>query len=484
MDNSPPRNNSLQKKLLSRYQSRSERGPVDYLGRRLYYDIKELKERNLELDPQWITIWNELNKKIDRRYLPINYWNEIESAIKSIKIIDDEIFKIRLSPTDQVTFLLGAGASVPSNIPAVNGLLSELWDRARRIGREDIDKLIEWCTEHRVTNIEDLLTAAYISNFAAQKESVISLLNYFLFSGGQKADDSDEEYYMRRPLTKESQIDVSSISFIQDTLQTLFSLLTSTMIHAKPNKAHESIVDLVKKHKKISIITTNYDGCMDEAILRANLTIKDMSQIKENKNDSENDSVELIKMHGSINWTYCDSCQDVRSFDLLKLKEAYEKDTLSYPVMGICKNCGGLRKPMLVPPLSFKFINFPNLIDLWNSAKNSIFDSSYIVAVGYSFSEADTYITKLISQSMAIHKNQKIIIVTTDTALTSLLRKRFESHIDSFDPKRILQANESCELILPKILPSFTNTSLESLGRKKRGRPSNYSTYYSTSEEE
>ena len=224
------------------------------------------------------------------------------------------------------------------------------------------------------------------------------------------------------------------------------------MIPASPNNIHEAIVKFIEKHKNTSIITTNYDGCMDEAILKRGLHIKKTLGIE---NDGDMDAVELIKMHGSINWAYCESCQDVCEFDLLKLKEMYEKDILSYPVIGICKNCQGSRRPFLVPPLSFKFLMFPNLVDIWNSAKLTIESADYLIVIGYSFSEADTYITKLISRSMSMHNNQKMIVINTNGILVPTLRERFSSHIEEFDTKRILTACSKAEEVFPTLVDSF-----------------------------
>jgi len=422
----------------------------------IYRLLKFLREKPEDepLDPRWMNIWEEKYKRYAHRSAPLHIIRYIEEEIvqsPKVKAIDEEVWEIKINDDIKVTFLLGAGASAPSDIPTVDKLLSELWKRARKIGREDLDRLAKWCSERDINNIEDLLTAAYISYFAARNRNITSLLGYFIFSGGREL--SEEVYFLqRRRLPRSPEIDVSSISFLQDTLQTLFGLLTSTMISASPNPTHQAIVDFIKTHKNTSIITTNYDGCIDEALLRDGIPLK--GTISGEKGDSS-DAIQLIKMHGSINWAYCDSCQDVREFDLLELKEAYEKDKLSYPVMGICKNCGGLRRPLLVPPLSFKFLMFPNLIDIWNSASQSIEEADYLIIVGYSFAEADTYITKIISISMSLKENQKMIIVNTDPNLVPTLRDRFSAHIDGFNEKRILKACESSEKILPDILRSM-----------------------------
>jgi NAD-dependent SIR2 family protein deacetylase len=178
----------------------------------------------------------------------------------------------------------------------------------------------------------------------------------------------------------------------------------------------------------------------------------------------ERDDIKLIKMHGSINWAYCDSCQDVRQFALLELKKAFEEDRLSYAVIGICKTCGGQRRPLLVPPLAFKFMMFPNLVSLWNSARRAIESANLIIVVGYSFSEADTYITKMVSRSLAVKADQKLIVVDINAKLVPALKDRFSAHIDDFDERRVLQVVSSCDTILPKILQSLLGQQEQHVG--------------------
>lgn len=396
--------------------------------------------RNLWYNNKNEIIWND---KLSPRQ--IEY---IDKKLKSSEpILDEELQRIDITNNTKITFLLGAGASKPSNIPTVNELLPELWKRAKKIGRDDLDKLIRYCDSLGIENIEDLLTAAYLSEFAAKNPDVNNLLNYFLFSGRKELVEYEsyrDHIIKSRQISK---IDLSSISFLQDTLQTLFGLLTSTMISASPNKTHKSIEKFIKERKNIEkenrtfIITTNYDGCMDEALA-------------ENFDSNEIDDI-LIKMHGSINWAYCESCHDVKKFDLAEVKRIYDEDILSYPVMGICKKCRGLRRPLLVPPMSFKFLNFPNLIDIWSTAQKRIREANYIIVVGYSFSEADTYISKIIAKSMSDRKNQKMIVVDTNPDLVEKLRNRYSAHVENFDETRILRAWGSCEKTLPKILDSI-----------------------------
>jgi NAD-dependent SIR2 family protein deacetylase len=350
----------------------------------------------------------------------------------------------------RVCFLLGAGASAaaPSSIPTVSELLPELWRRARKLGRDDIDRLADWCDERDIRNIEDLLTAAYLANFAAKNSHITGMLDYFLFKSDTRVSESTFVPRHRGV----PQVDAASIALLQDTLHVLFGLLTGTMIPAAPNDGHAAVVEFVKHHSAASIVTTNYDGCIDEALSLAGVPVA--TYVDESSARTEK-SVDLLKIHGSINWSYCDSCHEVREFDLLQQKRAFNDDSHSYAVIGICKRCGGQRRPLLIPPLGFKFVMFPNLIRLWNSARERIEASELIVVVGYSFSEADGYVNKIIERSMTVNAKQRLIIIDTNFSLVETLRSRYSARIDGFDQKRILRGGSSGNDWLPRVLPAL-----------------------------
>ena len=419
------------------------------------------------LDPQWADIWDRVKRTV-HRYLPTSIVNEVDKRLETVQRIDEELQSIRLGQEAKVVFLLGAGASAPepSGIPTVMELLPELWRRARKIGREDLDALSDWCNERGISNIEDLLTAAYIANFVAKNANVTGLLNYFLFRRRDEGGERDffnsfEPGSPRRRLQPPA--DAASIALFQDTLQTLFGLLTSTMISAKPNTAHEAIVKFMQKRPLSTVVTTNYDGCIDEAMSAASLPFNVSA---EGVAIDRNEQPTLVKMHGSINWAFCESCQDIRVFDLRQLKELFEHDDASYAVIGVCTKCSGQRRPLLVPPLSFKSLLFPNLVGLWQMARRKIEEADWLIVVGFSFSDAETYITKTIARSLMLKSSQRTVVCDTNAELAPNLRTRFSALIDGFDPKRVLRAANSCEIILPQLLETFTaeagKTKLES----------------------
>lgn len=433
---------TTQDELLSRLLSeRSSRAHEVSLHRALEYILG--RDPDEALDSRWLEVWDRY-ERILSHIAPEGVLEEIKTEIDEIQLVDEEVWDLEVNEGEHVTFLLGAGASYASGIPTVDGLLPELWTRARRIGQEDLDQLANWCEDRGITNIEDLLTAAFIADFAVKRDSMVPLLGYFLFSGGRH-----EPVHPRRR-SPNLNPDMSAIRLLQDTLQTLFGLLTSTMIEAEPNKTHHSIVDFVERHRSTSIVTTNYDACMDQALIDRDVPIGAPGG-EDDDHESEKDVVDLVKMHGSINWTHCDSCQEFRAFNLKDVKDAFREDTLSYPVLGICKSCGALRRPLLIPPLALKFLDFPELIQVWNNAKEAIDEADLLVVIGYSFSEADSYLTNIISRSMAWNSGQKMVVVNTDRRVADELQEKFTREIEGFDPDRILRLTGKSEELVPTL---------------------------------
>jgi hypothetical protein len=166
-----------------RILTRLENAPTPLLVARILHEL--LPDVSDEpLDPRFREIWNTAREDVlQRDDVPRSIVDKVDAIIGQIQLIDTGIKSIRLHPDQRVCLLLGAGASAsaPSSIPTVLALLPELWRRARKLGRDDIDRLATWCEGREVSNIEDLLTAAYLANFASKNGSISSLLNYFLF---------------------------------------------------------------------------------------------------------------------------------------------------------------------------------------------------------------------------------------------------------------------------------------------------------------
>jgi NAD-dependent SIR2 family protein deacetylase len=121
------------------------------------------------------------------------------------------------------------------------------------------------------------------------------------------------------------------------------------MLPASPNPAHEAIAAFAKLHPTSAIVTTNYDCCIDLALGALKLPVTyhlDFAYWREDPGDG----ISLIKLHGSLNWYYCETCQKVQCLDIKSTVEDYKADMRPFSVIAICKDCGGQRRGLLLPP--------------------------------------------------------------------------------------------------------------------------------------
>jgi len=448
---------------LSRARESVRKKDFDEAFATIYYVVSDdhIKSGKEDMHPGWAEMWYEIREHVIKS-APQTLIDEIDKGIPPL--VDKSLWELRLGDEERIVVLLGAGASkpAPSNIPVVSELLPQLWKRAAKLDREDLNALSRWCEANAIIDIEDLLTAAHIANFAAKSRGVLGLLDYFLFHR-QEREPRPSGLRVSRSVVPQS--DISAVALLQGTLETLFTLLMEPMISAQPNAGHKAIVQLVRYHTKTTIVTTNYDGCIDQALEEAAIPCEYFigTSYPESSSDTH-----LMKMHGSINWSYCDSCQEMKKYDLKTVRESYERDTLSYPVIGICKNCGGQRRPMIVPPLSFKFLMFPPLTGLWDAIGCALDNSSVIVVVGYSFSEADPHIIKMINRTMGSDSKKKLVIVDTDPAIADRVKTRLTAHFDNFDTSRVIRAIRDCDELLPMLCNSLQGMPAQKKTPKKK----------------
>jgi len=417
-----------------------------YLARVIH--INDVKSGREMLHPDWISIYRSIRREIHELSIPANLTKYIIGIFEKLSDIDD------VSAVDPKTmhlaFLLGAGASKPkpSGIPTVKELLPDLLERARRLDRTDLQRLADFCENSRIDNIEDLLTAATLSGFCGRNPSILRLVDFLIYG----RDSDSETIYLGH---KGPSRDLSSVAFLQDTLQVLFGLLSSRMLEAEPNAGHNAIAEYVLSKPYSSIITTNYDCCVDLALSSKDAKYSyyiDFANSKSSECSDESDTTPLIKLHGSLNWYYCETCQKVHLIDMEKTQKEYVNDESCYSVIAVCRECGGQRRGLLVPPLAMKFDMSPPLTPLIEKAQEFFNRADSIVVVGFSFADADMYISRMLTKSMQNNKNMKIVVFDPDPDIAEKLRRQLSLRISNFDQKRVIRVQGDCARTLPEFL--------------------------------
>lgn len=94
------------------------------------------------------------------------------------------------------------------------------------------------------------------------------------------------------------------------------------------------------------------------------------------------------------------------------------------------------------------------------------------MVVGFSFAEADLYISRMLIKAMQESTKTRMTIVDPDVSVIEKVRRKFEAQIPSFDPEsRIIRLQGDCSEILPDFLGGklFANSDDSETGQSVDG---------------
>lgn len=127
----------------------------------------------------------------------------------------------------------------------------------------------------------------------------------------------------------------------------------------------------------------------------------------------------LLKLHGSLNWLYCKTCQRLEigaseSKKYLTVLRRMVGPTCEqmYSADGApCPACKTRLRPLLVAPTHMKDYRNPHLAQVWHQAERVLREADRAVFVGYSLPEDDVEVIYLLKRALAHLDASKITVV-------------------------------------------------------------------------
>jgi len=194
------------------------------------------------------------------------------------------------------------------------------------------------------------------------------------------------------------------IQQIREHLILLIALILDEKLKGE-NKYHSKLVNRLSQNVdiiKTCFISLNYDILIDNALLNlypdydldygVNFTNFDRSDVW--IKPKRNQSVFLLKLHGSLNWLYCPTCISLtltpKDKKIIKLKWQ--------PQECVCPNCHSLSIPIVIPPTFFKVMSNFYLQEIWRQSEIALKQSKRIFFCGYSFPDADIHVKYLLKR--------------------------------------------------------------------------------------
>jgi hypothetical protein len=297
----------------------------------------------------------------------------------------------------KTVFILGAGASVESGAPLMNNFLDTAQDL---LNRGSFDKNPN--ERHSIFEIFQLISKLESIHSRApidlnNIESLFGLIEMGNIIGKiGHIDDSEKIKYYRDSL----------ITLITRTLEESMEFKINNEKYTT-SSSYTSFCDYVKsynKNNKSSIITFNYDLGVDIGLQHQfgalNYCLK----------KDLNDSIKLLKLHGSINWINREE-----GIDIIKSNVNYNNNE-NYIRISNRKNLTDV--PVIVPPTWNKSQYHGELSNVWNSAAIELNSADNLVIIGFSIPETDTFFKYLLGLGlMNGQRIREIIVINKDDSI-------------------------------------------------------------------
>lgn len=322
---------------------------------------------------------------------------------------------LRYKPERDVLFVLGAGASHPDGVPLQKHILPSILSGAQK--------------EIADSEIGKEFTKFFYSNFKTsdksfpELEAVFGFLDYFI----QQNESLNQEY------------SVSKIRQVKEYLIKLIHFIIDFQREERSKYYHLFWEAIHSQNRNTSFITLNYDTLFEQAFdflfnrsCYIDYCINFMNYEKSDKfkpfnywinprepvlikENEEPVPYKIIKVHGSLNWKYCNCCNQTlltpwdQSIDLNQgkfLGYTYpDKQVYEYK----CPLDGTEFQTLIMPPSFVKPLYQLVISQLLNEASKEIRIAKRIVFVGYSLSNADIHIKAIFKKNL--QKDTEVIVV-------------------------------------------------------------------------
>lgn len=329
--------------------------------------------------------------------------------------------------SSEIVFFLGAGASVAADVPDTYSFVDKYIkniesSQKRETIKDIIEKLKQWKAEQRreiKVDIEDLLESlTKLKN--KDQEPLLAFIE-----GGHFVTDG---YYDKQPLIDE----------LKDFIKSKAIVSGKNIQYLQP--LHD---DFIREYGSLSIISVNYDTCIEQFCNNNKLTYQDGFDSHWNPDVFEkNTNIRLFKLHGSVMW-YQSERGDYKKSDVMT-----ERREIRSIFNEKAENL------MLYPMQKLDYVG--PLLELLVRVKGFLESETcrFLIVIGYSF--RDELIRRIIWD--AARKNKELHLILIDPNAYQIYKKRLKHYDDNHTIHSSLDGKVIClPYLFEKVLPSVKN---------------------------
>ncbi|MBP1525632.1 MAG: SIR2 family protein [Spiroplasma ixodetis] len=179
---------------------------------------------------------------------------------------------------------------------------------------------------------------------------------------------------------------------------------------------YQDVLTFIEKNKdNIFIITTNWDTLLEKYFIENKIFYdynfnNPYTNVGYKWKKVEN-KIPIIKIHGSIDWFICISCNNIQIINPIEINYIFRND-----FNAICHTCNEYNKndellklPQIITPTMIKSLKSQIFINLWKNACDLLKNANEIFFIGYSIPIADFEFRYILKKN--INNNVKINVI-------------------------------------------------------------------------
>ncbi len=214
----------------------------------------------------------------------------------------------------------------------------------------------------------------------------------------------------------------------------IFAVIEAALMKIPQNKRfHTQLLEpMYRQNIEPTVISLNYDVIVDNAMFMLSEVTQNMKppdycvdiSTERYKIFSRDGTFgHLLKIHGSLNWLYCEKCKRLDLYVSKGMRTAKALDELyhsvpfndAYSCKGTpCRNrpkCDGFVNPILITPTYIKDYENPHINKVWSMAESKMKEADRVVIIGYSLPTDDVEVAMLLKRGLDHMQREKITIV-------------------------------------------------------------------------
>jgi NAD-dependent SIR2 family protein deacetylase len=301
---------------------------------------------------------------------------------------------------DKTVLVLGAGAT-----KAVGGPLTrEILPHAFQLGLRDREDLMQLLDQFLVENFHlPSDRAARVEHDYPALPALISLLDIAL--------------ERKQPFGAAWGLD--RLASVREALEYAIFTLIKERLQQNPTNQHFELFQRLAAGGGPHVISLNYDVVADNALMAVGrMQAQNAPSYPEYECDIVTGEYQrghkwgrLLKLHGSLNWSYCPNCHamEIGISGRWMMPEGWDVKQVFQ-----CEACNTLLRTVLVAPTHRKDYRNPHIAQVWYKAERLLRQAQRVVFIGYSLPDDDVEVMYLLKRGLWDLRGPAVTVIEYD----------------------------------------------------------------------